>query len=476
MKFGLCHVETSAPPRIARGYGQLLLIVIAWLSSYVTVLAQESRQLMGLRGGVDSASSLPISAGQQQAEKSISDVPLPVSNITVPLFSHSGTHHVHVYVGSPPQRQTLIVDTGSKAMAFPCKTCKTCGSCCGSHASPYFDPSLSTTHRVSKCGSCLLDGVAQCSLFGNYCTFSQKYTEGSAWTATEVEDVVWLGSANVVESLETYMNLLAIAYPFGCQTTSKGLFRKQYADGILGVSIHETSLVTALHNQGLIPSDAFSLCITREGGHLSLGGTLTPKDFHLEAMQSTPISRDHGYYSVQVTSVAIGETEILNSEHPKHRHLLQDMNAGKGCILDSGTTDTFLPSSLADVMRAAVREHTNGLVDFTSKSRRKLYTHDEFLRLPVLTLTFANNVSLAIIPDNYMEDVPLDTSTGRAKEWEGHISLTNRIYLEETEGTVLGANALFGHDILFDAENHRIGIARANCHHSAVPTMSTMTA
>ncbi len=253
-----------------------LVLVVSWLLSSGTVLAQDSsRQLMGLRGGTDSASL--SSPGQQQVVKSTADFPLPVTNITVPLFSHSGTHHVHVYVGSPPQRQTLIVDTGSKAMAFPCKTCKTCGSCCGSHASPYFDPSLSTTHRVAKCGSCLLEGVAQCSLFGNYCTFSQKYTEGSAWTATEVEDVVWLGSANVVESLETYMHRLAVAYPFGCQTTSRGLFRKQYADGILGVSIHETSLVTALHSEGLIPSDAFSLCITREGGHLSLGGTLTPK-------------------------------------------------------------------------------------------------------------------------------------------------------------------------------------------------------
>ncbi len=168
---------------------------------------------------------------------------------------------------------------------------------------------------------------------------------------------------------------------------------------------------------------------------------------------------------------------ILNSETPTHSSLLRDINAGKGCILDSGTTDTFLPSSLAEVLGAAVREHTNGFTDFTSKSRRKLYSHGEFQLLPVVTFTFANNVSLEIIPDNYMEDVPLDMSTGRAKEWEGRITLTNRIYLEEAEGSVLGANALFGHDILFDAQYHRIGIARANCHHLAVPTkMSTMTA
>ena len=311
------------------------------------------------------------------------DYNIPTSNITLPIHAHSGTHHVYVFVGSPPQRQTLIIDTGSKAMAFPCKTCKTCNNCCGVHASPYFDPSLSTTHFVSKCSNgyathgnnnsngCLLGGISECSLMGNYCSFRQKYTEGSSWVATEVEDIVWLGTSSVVESLEVYMPKLAIAYPFGCQTSSKGLFRKQYADGILGLSIHETSIVSALWREGVIERNAFSLCLTREDGYLTLGGTptTTGNTANLNGststanvnMKLTPITQDHGYYSIEVIRIYIGDTliaatmsdngdiidhagdtnktSIKNNNTNIRSHLLDHMNAGKGCILDSGTTD-----------------------------------------------------------------------------------------------------------------------------------------
>ena len=40
----------------------------------------------------------------------------------VPLSQGYGTHYVHLWVGSPtPQRQSVIVDTGSHFTAFPCK-------------------------------------------------------------------------------------------------------------------------------------------------------------------------------------------------------------------------------------------------------------------------------------------------------------------------------------------------------------------
>jgi len=229
----------------------------------------DHRQLLGLRGGsggMDLSSAI-LQQHDNTATAATPDYHIPSSNITIPVHEHSGTHHVHLYIGSPPQRQTLIVDTGSKAMAFPCKSttsCKKCDQgrppCCGVHASPYYDPSLSTTYRVTKCSggfgggssSCLLAGISACSLFGDFCTFSQKYTEGSSWTATEVEDIVWLGSSDVAESLELYMAEYAVAYPFGCQTNSKGLFRKQYADGILGLSIHETSIVNYLYSRCLL--------------------------------------------------------------------------------------------------------------------------------------------------------------------------------------------------------------------------------
>lgn len=45
-----------------------------------------------------------------------------------PLFQGMGTHYSFLWVGTPPQRASVIVDTGSHHTAFPCVGCK-----CGKH-------------------------------------------------------------------------------------------------------------------------------------------------------------------------------------------------------------------------------------------------------------------------------------------------------------------------------------------------------
>lgn len=101
--------------------------------------------------------------------------------VTIPLHATTGTHHAFMYIGSPPQRQTLIVDTGSRLLAFPCHPCHGCGR----HASKFYSHDISTTAVIPKCGSCYLN-VSMCSDFSNHCVVTQKYTEGSSWTGASL--------------------------------------------------------------------------------------------------------------------------------------------------------------------------------------------------------------------------------------------------------------------------------------------------
>ena len=55
-----------------------------------------------------------------------------------------------------------------------------------------------------------------------------------------------------------------------------------------------------------------------------------------------------------------------------HSHLLQAMNAGKGCILDSGTTDTYLPVGLAKKFGKAAMLWTDGLTDFSVQTPKPM--------------------------------------------------------------------------------------------------------
>jgi len=431
-----------------------VLACISFCLFQAILVNAESRQLLGLRGGTGDE-KIPKEDNTASEVTSEQDLEVTASNLTIPLHAHSGTHHVHVYIGSPPQRQTLIVDTGSRVMAFPCKPCRFCGK----HASPYFDTRKSTTKRLSKCGNCKLEGISTCSLFGDQCEITQKYTEGSSWSAHEIEDMVWLGNDDVMESIEDHMQL-AISYAFGCQTSINGLFQKQYADGILGLARHDTSLVAAYYRTNAISRNAFSLCLTADAGYFALGGSM-PVKYHLEEMKTTPITKEHGWYSVEVTEIWVGGIRVVSED--LDLAMLKRVNAGKGCILDSGTTDTYLPSKLQEPVGEAAMRHSGGMLDFTDETRVRNFSFEDFHTLPDLTFVFAGNVTLVMEAKQYMEGVTL-TPEGEVQSWEGTKVLTNRVYLEEDNGAVLGANAMLGYDILFDSQAHHVGIARAQCH------------
>jgi hypothetical protein len=84
-----------------------------------------------------------------------------------PLFPGYGTHFAYAYVGTPPQRQSLIVDTGSHYTAFPCVGCTKCGK----HTDPYWNIKNSTTAVVPKCTV----GTKETT-----CEIEQGYSEGPA--------------------------------------------------------------------------------------------------------------------------------------------------------------------------------------------------------------------------------------------------------------------------------------------------------
>lgn len=100
------------------------------------------------------------------------------------LFSGYGTHYVSIFVGSPPQRQTAIVDTGSDTTGFPCSPgCQKCGASTY-HLNPAFEPQRSSTFESVACDQCSI-GRRTCE--DGKCPIKASYREGSGWSAYEVQ-------------------------------------------------------------------------------------------------------------------------------------------------------------------------------------------------------------------------------------------------------------------------------------------------
>lgn len=350
-----------------------------------------------------------------------------------PLYEGLGTHYSHLWVGTPPQRVSVIVDTGSHHTAFPCTGCK-----CGKHIDPFFDPVRSSSSKVQQCG-------------GKRCIFRQSYSEGSSWSAFRVTDKVWLGS----NDRTTFNTSWDLSFSFGCQESETGLFRTQKVDGIMGMCASEATIPYLLMAQGITTTKIFAMCFRQGGGILTLGGVDQTLHNVENSLEFAGLTKSKGWFTVVLLDILMkdpktGKIQSIGGDKTKY-------NGGKGTIVDSGTTDTYIPRSLAPNFRTMYKlvsgmEHSNSGVSLSPAQHN---------RLPVIIyrlegLKGGDSKSVGVVdiectPYSYMEKSP------------NKALYSNRIYLTEPSGTVLGANFMNNHNVVFDIDGLKLGFAKAKC-------------
>ncbi|BBG95185.1 hypothetical protein Prudu_003660 [Prunus dulcis] len=133
----------------------------------------------------------------------------------------NGYYSTRVWIGTPPQKFALIVDTGSSVTSVPCSDCQRCGS----HQDPRFQPNSSSTYQLVKCNA------------KSKGTYKSKYDEESSSIFVLAEDVISFGN-------ET--ELVPGRAVFGCENVETGYLYSQHADGILGLGRDPVSVINQL--------------------------------------------------------------------------------------------------------------------------------------------------------------------------------------------------------------------------------------
>ncbi len=452
----------------------------------------------------------------------------------VPLSQGYGTHYVHLWVGSPiPQRQSVIVDTGSHFTGFPvARECSNCGE--NHHTDPHFDPELSETFRNLICPSECLETfecefeVARAqkrknvslSYFQRHrnmprCSFSQAYTEGSSWTAYQASDLVYCGGgADMIEAVDPLDIQYSLRFVFGCLKTNTGLFVTQLADGIMGMSAHELTLPKQLYNERKIEYNMFAMCFRKElgtskkgitAGSMTLGGVSSALD--TSPMVYARNLRKYGWYTVYVENIFLatkGGTKFLFDDKDKPlASILEEnniapllgldpskVNRDRGVIVDSGTTDTYLCSSVRKEFSKAWREATgmeysNSAIYLTEAQLQKLPTLLVQLQASGTTAaetpSFSNSTDdsyekskpvlgqVGYLDPDHPSDILLSIPATSYMEYSPTLKVyTSRLFFTESRGGVIGANAMQGHNILFDWQHGRIGFAQSSCSYDLI--------
>ncbi|CAA0831469.1 Eukaryotic aspartyl protease family protein [Striga hermonthica] len=295
----------------------------------------------------------------------------------------NGYYTARLWIGTPPQRFALIVDTGSTVTYVPCSTCKQCGK----HQDPRFKPDLSSTYHPVKCNiDCPCDNARE------QCVYERQYAEMSSSSGVLGEDIVSFGNQSELEPQRAV---------FGCENMETGDLYSQHADGIMGLGRGDLSIVDQLVEKGVI-TDSFSLCyggMDVGGGAMVLGGISLPDD--MVFTRSDPVRSP--YYNIELREIHVaGKMLSLSPRIFDGKH---------GTVLDSGTTYAYFPEMAFKAFKDAILKELHSLkriqgpdpnyndICFSGAGSDVSQLSNVF---PSVEMVFDHGQKLLLSPENYL--------------------------------------------------------------------------
>jgi hypothetical protein len=171
---------------------------------------------------------------------------------------------------------------------------------------------------------------------------------------------------------------------------------------------------------------------------------------------ATANTKNSGWFAVELLSVQLESSSSSVTEKILVESDEKVLNTGKGVIVDSGTTDTYLPAAIATKFQAAFKKATNNAIAFSNNNIP--LTAEQLKALPTIVFTLQgtadkdDKVVISMPSSSYVDSV-------------GGGKYAFRVYLTEKSGAVLGANFMIDHNIIFDAQGGRVGFAKSTCNY-----------
>lgn len=350
------------------------------------------------------------------------------------------------------KKMRVQIDTGSSTLAVPVKGCISC-----IRKANRYDVRESAKGESISCESdicapnrCVSKG---CSSKGAYCSsvrpaecgFSLSYADGSAASGSLIRDEVTWGG------LKSNMT-------FGGILKDSPNFENAEVDGILGMAYKSLACnpscidppFDGLVRDGLV-EDVFSICMTRSGGKLMLGGF----DPRLARGKVQYVELQHGgaerYYRVDLGgSIMVGNVVV---------NLPNFVTA----IVDTGTTLIVTSSRTFRALKAYFTENFCGATELCGddswfqSGMCVSISEADLLSLPSLTLTVGGRLKLVLRPSDYMLSVDREGKMFRCLGIMGLDGLGGMV--------VLGNTVMQRYATVYDRARGRIGFAEGaeNC-------------
>ncbi|XP_009596924.1 aspartic proteinase CDR1-like [Nicotiana tabacum] len=406
----------------------LLIITFSFLISLITNLIYSSLR-------VDGAKTCTIGRGFSI------DLIHPSSKLS-PLVNHvasadlipdafGGSYLLNFSVGTPPQFQLAVADTGSGFIWIQCQPCQ-----CYNQKFPIYAPTNSSTYEEQPCHSPKCSEFAHCE--GGICTYYVDYVDKSSSSGEVATETLSLYSSSGEKI--SFPNIL-----FGCGRNSRSTSRDPGLSGIVGLGFSSFSLVSQIASTF---DQRFSFCFVPLAkldvpSKLSFGDKVdvSGPGTHVTPLLVKP-SRPSYYLTLIGLSIGNIRLELLNNSSTTFQ-------VGN-IIIDSGTTFTFLPTWLYNQLILVVRQaiHVEPVVDGGSSSTVLCYRALNSTDVPPITMHLLG------------ADLPLSVENIMHPDPQGYQCLAFRPTENEAFfGSVTQTNFL----VAYDLENMSVSFKATDC-------------
>ncbi|CCI42826.1 unnamed protein product [Albugo candida] len=356
----------------------------------------------------------------------------------VSLGTGYGTYYIDLYIGTPLQKASLLLETTSQHTVFPCKNCVACAD----HTDPYYDISKSQTSKLTTCSA---ETVCNSCEDGN-CRIEQSYSDGSFWSGLLVEDLVWVASPKIVntESLSGVIEKFGFPMRFTCETFENGIFSQQMENGVLGLDRSNRTILNFMVEARRIEHRIFSYCLHESGGTFVLGGFDSMHHTSGVMYTRSVVSKNDTLHGVNLKDIRINNRSIGVDE--------RQYNSGRGMVIASSSVESFFPSMSGEAFQKVFKSITGFNYE---QEGDMIFDKNAKDALPTITLVFAgvneeNDLQLTIPASSYLIPTGKDT-------YSAGIQFTERT------GGVLGSRIFADYNVIFDLDQDVIGFAHASC-------------
>jgi len=235
----------------------------------------------------------------------------------------------------------------------------------------------------------------------------------------------------------------------GCWYQNTGMYNMTGL-GFLGLGRGKSSVMSSLKESGAIESKSFSTCFSEKGGSMALGDNSSDSS----DMKWVPATYSRSnWWKVEVTGVRMGEVKVGGK--------MSAWQEGKGTLVDTINTDTFIPAKLAPQFKEAFEKATGmEYIENFGPGQGYDLTEEQVKALP--SLYFDLNGGDDRVGGTTIEVKP-SAYTAKNSYKNGQYNYRLLLHAADPAGGVLGANTLRNHRVTFDDENSRIGWEATDC-------------